>query len=311
MADIEEAQEILKAMGMPPAQHNQMAGMTLLALCGLTPDSAWPHAERRRCTVTKGIMDYLRDHYGADYAPNTRETFRRQVLHQFVQGGVAEYNPFAPDLPTNSPNAHYAVSQAALDAARRYGTEEWDSALNQFRSERGRLAERYAGVRDRAMIPVKVPGGRELQLSPGKHNEVQRAIVEEFAPRFAPGAHLLYLGDTAKKDLFVDEVRLGELGISITDHDKLPDVVVYDASRNWLFLIEAVTSHGPVSPSRMVDFENMLTDCPAGAVYVSAFPDLAEFRKHMRNIAWETEVWLCDAPDHMIHFDGERFLGPK
>lgn len=311
MADIEEAREILKALGMPPAQHNQMAGMTLLALCGLTPDAAWSDAERRRCTVTKGIMDYLNEHYGAEYAPNTRETFRRQVLHQFVQGGIAEYNPFEPDLPTNSPNAHYAVSQAALDAARCYGTDEWDSALNQFRSEQDTLAERYAGVRDRAMIPVKVSDGRELQLSPGKHNVLQRAIVEEFAPRFAPGAHLLYLGDTAKKDLLVDEVRLGKLGIPITDHDKLPDVVVYDASKNWLFLIEAVTSHGPVSPSRMVDLEKMLKECPAGGVYVSAFPDFAEFRKHMRNIAWETEVWLCDAPDHMIHFDGERFLGPK
>ena len=127
----------------------------------------------------------------------------------------------------------------------------------------------------------------------------------------APGARLLYVGDTAKKNLYVDRDGLAELGISITDHGKLPDVVFYDAERNWLFLVEAVTSHGPMSPTRIVDLENMLSECSSGAVYVSAFPDFGEFRKHMKNIAWETEVWLCDTPDHMIHYDGDRFLGPR
>ena len=171
--------------------------------------------------------------------------------------------------------------------------------------------ERYARERQRRLVPVTLPDGQEVLLSPGRHNEVQRAIVEEFAPRFAPGAHLLYLGDTEKKNLIVDSARLEDLGIPITDHDKLPDVVLYDAERQWIFLVEAVTSHGPVSPSRRIALEDMLSGCDAGAVYVTAFPDFAEFRKHMGNVAWETEVWLCDAPDHLIHYDGERFLGPS
>ena len=197
---------------MPQAQYNSMAGMTLIALCGLSPHAAWSSAERRRCTVTKGIMDYLEEHYGTNYAPNTRETFRRQVLHQFVQGGIADYNPFEPDLPTNSPKAHYAVTEFALDVVRRYGTKGWASAVDRFRREQGALVERYARDRNRSLIPVRLPDGGELRLSPGRHNEVQRAIVEEFGPRFAPGAHLLYLGDTAKKDLLVDKDRLSGLG---------------------------------------------------------------------------------------------------
>ncbi len=312
MADVEEARKILEGLGMPPAQYNRMAGMTLIALCGLTPNDAWSTAERRRCTVTKDIMDYLKEHYQTDYAPNTRETFRRQVLHQFVQGSIADYNPFEPDLPTNSPKTHYAVTEAALDVIRRYGDDEWDSAVKLFRRERGALVERYAQGRNRNMIPVTLPDGLELSLSSGRHNEVQRAVVEQFAPCFAPGSRLLYLGDTAKKYLFVDRKGLNDLSIPITEHDKLPDVVLYDANRNWLFLIEVVTSHGPVTPTRMVDLETMLRACPAGAVYVSAFPDFGEFRQHMTNIAWETEeVWLCERPDHLIHFDGERFLGPR
>ena len=311
MADVTEAQDILAAMGLPIAQQNRMAGMTLIALCGLTPDSEWAAARRRRCSVTKGIMEYLTNHYGTSYAPNTRETFRRQVLHQFVHAGVAEYNPFEPDLPTNSPRTHYAVTEAALRVVRRYGTADWQPELTRFLDQLGALVERHARNRERMMVAVRIPGGWKLRLSPGRHNEVQRAVIEEFAPRFAPGANLLYVGDTTAKALVVDQSGLAQLRIPMTDHDKLPDVVLHDTDRDWLFLVEAVTSHGPVSPSRLIDFEAMLAECPAGAVYVSAFPDFKEFRRHMGNIAWETEVWLCDEPDHLIHYDGERFLGPR
>ena len=188
---------------------------------------------------------------------------------------------------------------------------EWDAAVEKFRRERGTLVARYVRARKRTRVPIKTPDGQELQLSPGRHNAVQKAIVEEFAPRFAPGARLLYLGDTAKKDLFVARADLAALGIPITDHDKLPDVLLYDARRNWLFLVEAVTSHGPISPKRLVELEELLSACPAGPIYVSAFPDFREFRKHMNQIAWETEVWLCDTPDHLIHYNGDRFLGPR
>ncbi|WP_283240947.1 BsuBI/PstI family type II restriction endonuclease, partial [Vibrio parahaemolyticus] len=93
-------------------------------------------------------------------------------------------------------------------------------------------------------------------------------------------------------------------------HDKLPDVVVYDEKRQWLFLIEAVTSHGPVSPKRWLELEKALNGCSVGRVYVTAFPHRVEFRKNAADIAWETEVWIADNPDHMIHFNGDRFLGP-
>ena len=311
MASVEEAQEILKALGMPLAQHNQMSAMTLIALCGLSPDTPWSAAKRESHSVTKGVMDYLREHYGTNYAPNTRETFRRQVLHQFVQGSIADKNPFAPELPTNSPRTHYAITEAALEAVQLYGSKQWDSAVNKFRRNQGALIKLYERNRNHNMVPIKLPDGKELQLSPGKHNVVQKAIVEDFAERFSPGANLLYLGDTSKKDLVVDEDGLARLGIQITDHDKLPDVVLYDSKRNWMFLVEAVTSHGPMSPKRLMELEEMTKDCPCGSVYVSAFPDFSEFRKHIKDIAWETEVWLCDTPDHMIHYNGDRFIGPR
>jgi hypothetical protein len=311
LASIEEAREILETLGLPPAQSNEMSALTLISLCALGPDDAWSKAARTRCTVTKGIMDYVKEKFGKAYAPNTRETFRRQVLHQFVQGHIADYNPFEPNLATNSPRAHYAITEAALTAVKAYGSPKWREAARKFVAEHGALKVLYSPEREQQKVPIKLPDGQEIRLSPGKHNEVQKAIVEEFAPRFAPGSMLLYMGDTAKKNLVLNELALSDLGIPITEHDKLPDVVLYDRTRAWLFLVEAVTSHGPVSPKRIVELEAMLGKCKAGLVYVSAFPDMAEFKKHAKHIAWETEVWLADVPDHLIHFNGDRFFGPR
>lgn len=188
MPKIEEAQEILKALGLPQAQQNEMAALTLIALCGLKPNDVWKDAKREACTVTKSVMDFLKEHYNKPYAPNTRETFRRQVLHQFVQAQLAEYNPFDPSLPTNSPRAHYAISGAALVAIRQYGSKGWQKAVLDFVEAHGSLSEIYAKKRNVKRVPVTMPDGTTFELSPGKHNEVQKAIIEEFAPRFAQGA---------------------------------------------------------------------------------------------------------------------------
>ncbi len=311
MLEIAEDQEILAALGMPAAQRNEMAALTLLALCGLKPEDDWLSATRQSLTVTKGIMAFIRAHYGRDYAPNTRETFRRQVLHQFVQGKIADYNPDKPELPTNSPKAHYAISEAALIVIRAYGTEQWESVVRTFRETQGNLMTVYQSSRDRHTIPVHLPDGTTLTLSPGEHNELQAQVISQFAPQFAPGAVLLYLGDTADKDLYVATEQLASLGIPVTEHDKLPDIILHDTARNWLFLIEVVTSHGPMTPKRVLELNAMLHNCDAGNVFVTAFPTFSEFRKHLKAIAWETEVWIAEVPDHLIHYNGDRFLGPR
>lgn len=311
MSKIKEAQEILKALGLPLAQYNELAALTFLAICNIKKRDKWTNAIRQSLGITKGIMSFVNENYDKNYAPNTRETFRRQVLHQFVQARIVDYNPDKPNLPVNSPNAHYAVTNEVLEVAKSYKTKNWDKTVKQFIKKVGKLSEVYVKARELNLIPVKLANGEVLKLSAGKHNKVQAAIIEEFAPRFAKGGILLYLGDTAKKDLFVDKKTLKDLGIPIDQHSKLPDVVIYDSTRNWLFLIEAVTSHGPISPKRLVELEEFLRNCKVGKVYVTAFPDMAEFKRHTNNIAWETEVWLMDVPDHMIHFNGDRFIGPR
>jgi hypothetical protein len=311
MSQIEDAQQILKALGLPPAQQNEMAALTLLALCGVGPGDSWQQAQRRDLTITKGIMAFVAAAYGRQYAPNTRETFRRQVLHQFVQAHIADYNPSAPELPTNSPRAHYALTEAALVVTRAFGTSEWEAAVRRFLQGQGSLSTLYQRNRASRLIPVHMPDGLTFELSPGRHNQLQATIIDLFAPRFVPGGRLLYLGDTAKKNLYMDSARLNILGVSLSEHDKLPDVILHDEDHNWLFLIEAVTSHGPVTAKRVIELETMFAHSAAGLVFVSVFPSMMEFRKYVGTVAWDTEVWLADMPDHLIHFNGDRFLGPR
>ena len=310
MSKIDEARDILEQLGLPPAQRNDISCLTLLALTGLSESDPWRRAAKPSRSIHEMLV-FMRDTYDRDYAENTRETVRRQVIHQLEQARVVDLNPDEPDLPTNSPRTHYGLTDEALSVLRLYGTGGWESALSAFRANHGVLLELYQRRRKMREIPIRTSTGEEIRLSPGRHNRLQAQVVMDFGPRFAPGAILLYLGDAADKLLHLDRENLAELGVPITEHDKLPDVVLYDEDRNWLFLVEAVTSHGPVNPKRVAELEVTLKDCVAVRVYVSAFPDFTQFKQHVDKIAWETEVWVSEIPDHLIHFNGDKFLGPR
>jgi len=311
MSKITEAQEILKKLGMPESQQNEMSALTLLALCSVKKTTQWKDAIRQSLKVTKGVMAFMKKEYGRKYAPNTRETVRRHVLHQFVQARIADYNPDKPNLPVNSPKAHYAISHEALKVIRSYNTKEWKGLLHNFKSNIGELDKLYRKQRQKLLIPLKLKTGEVLRLSPGKHNLLQSAVIRKFLPNFSPSASVLYLGDTANKDLHVDKSQLLKLGIPITEHSKLPDIVLYDQSKQWIYLIEAVTSHGPMSPKRLFELKKLFQNCSAGLIFVTAFPSFTEFKKYTSDLTWDTEVWIEEYPEHLIHFNGDKFLGPR
>ena len=294
---------------MAPAQRGERSALTLLALAGIGRSQQWSEAERRLLR-TVDIMQYMHEEYGKRYAANSRETIRRQTLHQFVQACIAEQNPDDPHRPTNSGNNCYALTGEVLPVLRSYGSKSFADEVEGFLAQQAHLRSAYERRRASIHVPVSLPDGTAVELSPGLHNELQRLAIESFAPRFAPGAVLLYLGDTARKQIVVDERRLRALGITITEHDKLPDIILHDAERNWLFLVEAVTSHGPMTRTRYRHLTDMLASCGAAPIFVSAFATRGEFRRWVAEIAWETEVWIAAEPEHLIHFDGDKFLGP-
>ena len=303
------AHQVIIALGLPKAQQNERSALSLLALLNLTPGKSWADAENPLVGITP-IMDWAREQYGKEYAPNTRETFRRQTMHQFCDAGIALYNPDKPDRPVNSPKSVYQIEPAALALLRTFGTPAWHDSLTAYLAERETLIARYAREREQNRIPVEVAPGKKITLSPGEHSELIRAVIETFAPRFAPGSVLVYAGDTGTKWGYFDAPLLADLGVDVDSHGKMPDVVLHYTAKNWLLLIESVTSHGPVDGKRHDELAKLFAGSSAGLVYVTAFPNRAIMSRYLGEIAWETEVWVADAPSHLIHFNGERFLGP-
>lgn len=306
---LQDAQNIILAFGLPRAQQNERSALCLLALLNLTPGKSWADAQNPLIGITP-IMDWARKHYNKDYAPNTRETVRRQTMHQFVDAGIALYNPDEPLRPVNSPKAVYQIEPEAVALLRSFGTDAWHGNLTTYLSRRQSLADKYAMAREQNRIPVEIAPGKKIALSPGEHSELIRAIIEDFAPRFAPGSVLVYAGDTGEKWGYFDAPLLAELGIAVDSHGKMPDVVLHFTARNWLLLVESVTSHGPVDGKRHAELAKLFAGSKAGLVYVTAFPNRAIMGRYLGEIAWETEVWVADAPSHLIHFNGVRFLGP-
>jgi adenine-specific DNA-methyltransferase len=310
MGKIEEVQGILEILGLPAQQQNEISALTFLALAQLSEDTPWEEARTLSMRVHDILLE-IKNRYGREYAENTRETIRRQVLHQFEQAGLIFRNPDEPTLATNSPRTHYILTPDVVDLLRKYNSRQWPQSIQEFLNNQGTLLKIYQQARDQNKVPLHLADGTEYRLSPGKHNQLQVDIVQEFGPRFAPGAELLYLGDTASKDLIIEKGIFQELGVLLPKHGKLPDVVLYDVNRNRLFLFEAVTSHGPVSPKRRTELEEIFNPSPAIRIYVTAFPDLSTFKKFISMIAWETEVWIAEIPGHLIHYNGDHFLGPN
>ena len=306
---LEEAIDILKQFGMPLAQQNERTAYCLLALLNITPEKNWKHAENPLVGITP-MMTFAKDYYFKNYAPNTRETFRRFSTQQMVQAGMVLYNPDKPERPVNSPHAVYQISPEALKVIKAYKTPEFNLLLANFITSHSTLSFEYSHKREMNMVSVKIKTNHSIQISPGKHSELIRDIIEEMAPRFLPNSTLVYVGDTGDKWGYYDQELAGNLLFSVKQNGKMPDVILYVEDKQWLVLIESVTSHGPVDSKRYMELEKLFDSVSVDKVYISAFPDKKTFSRYVQDIAWETEAWIADNPTHMIHFNGDKFLGP-
>ena len=305
MKKIDEARRILKELKVPEKQQTDLCCYALLALANLGRRDCWKDAANEWIRI-HDILGFIKEKYKIVYAENSRETFRKQALHHFRNAAFIEDN----GLATNSPNYRYRLTEEMLSLLKSYKSDSWTTERDMFLRKHNSLIERYAGKREIIKIPITI-NGEKLFLSPGSHNVLQKAIVEEFASRFAAGAECLYVGDTTKKDLVINEEKLTELGIKITVHESMPDVVLFSESNQWLYFVEAVSSAGPIDPKRLLAIQEMTKAVTVGKIYVTAFQDIKTFKKFSDTLAWETEVWIAEMPDHMIHFNGDRFLGPR
>lgn len=309
MTRLDEARKILEAFGFDKARTNERAGRTLLALAQLDETSSWSDATNPMLGV-RAILDWIRERLNFEIAENTRETYRRQTLHQFRDAGFVIYNHDDPGRPTNSSANNYRLNPEALLVIKLYGTPEFDEALEEYLADAPGLLSMYQAARTLTRIPVKLPGGMELTLGGGGQNVLIKQMIDDFCAYFIPGGDVLYIGDADEKLMHFDAEKLALLGVTVDTHGKLPDLVVYQKDKNWLFLMEAASTHGPVDAKRHRELQALFASSTAGLVYVSCFPDRPTMRKFLAELAWETEAWCASDPTHMIHLNGERFLGP-
>ena len=305
MGKVEETRTFLELVGMPKAQQADICCYVLLAMADIKPDMLWSEAKNEWISI-HDIIQFANTFYGTTYAENSRETFRKQALHRFRTAALVEDNGMA----TNSPNYRYRLTKEALKILRTFQSIEWQKSLNHFLMYHEKLIDIYASKKKMTMMPVKI-NGTEFKFSSGKHNELQKAIIEEFAPRFASNSECLYVGDTVEKDLVKNVAKLTKLGFEITLHDKMPDIVLYREDNDWIYFVESVTSVGPMDSKRILEIIEMTKNVTAGKIFVTAFLDFKTYKKFSESLAWETEVWIAEMPEHMIHFNGDKFLGPR
>jgi BsuBI/PstI restriction endonuclease domain/BsuBI/PstI restriction endonuclease HTH domain len=310
---LEEAVSILVAVGLPingkTERSLERMAMAFMAVAGVTNE--WKTASDNRNLKTRDIIDFVNEHFEESMSSVSYDDIRRKDLKLLLVAGLVLNSSDKPNAATNDPKRGYSLSTDFMTLVQCYGTVSWTVNIDNFLSNQKTLDSILSRQRNLDRVAVTLPTtGIELSLSTGKHNELQKAIIEEFLPRYGHGCEVLYIGDTANKMLHIDAKKLEGLNFFELSHDELPDIIAYNHTRNWLYLIEAVHSGGTISEIRMLELKRLTQPCKAEIIYVTAFLSKSEFRKWAAEIAWETEVWIAENPDHLIHFNGNKFLGP-
>ena len=313
---VNEALKIIEAVGIPlenlTTRRKEKMAKVFLAVAGIRPSQTWSEVQSNSTghrLTSRQIIKFINEHLGENIADSSYDDIRRKDLVLLVAAEIIIKSAINPSADTNDGTRPYALGPEFAAQVKLFGTEEWSSLLTGFLEGHKTLAEQLKRQRYLSRIPVSIKEDHQLHFSSGPHNQLQKQVIEEFLPLFGHGSNVLYVGDTADKFLFIDKVQLKALNFELR-HDKLPDVVAYSPSKNWLFLVEAVHSANPISELRRHALEKAAENCTAELVYITAFPNKDTFRKHVKDIAWETEVWIADAPEHLIHFNGDKFLGP-
>lgn len=312
---INEALDILSSVGIPFSGKRERGlesmAIAFLAVAGVK--TSWKEAQgqnENRHLKTRDIIKFINEHYEENISPGSYDDIRRKHLKLLVLADLVLNSAKNPSAAANDPTRGYTLSAEFKSLVNYYGTADWQIKLKLFTKNRSSLSEILQRKRDLPKVRVTLSTGHILDFSRGGHNQLQREIIEEFLPRFGAGCTVLYVGDATDKYLLRNDDKLKELGFFELTHDSLPDIVAYNEERNWLFLIEAFFTSGPMSEMRILELKKSLKDCTADLIFVTAFTSRTDFKKNIGDIGWETEVWTADNPEHLVHFNGGKFLGP-
>lgn len=304
---------ILEDLGVPlgaTARQKERQAKALLALMGVRRIVDFPDACSldTRGLKTREIIEFMNSDLGENLSLGGYDEIRRTDLKMAHLAGIV-IQPSG--LAKNSPARTWGINPEVIEVFRSYATDEYRHRVAKFVADKGRLIDELAARRELHRVPVTLPGGKEISFAGGEHDLLLQAIIEEFLPIYGYGASVIYVADAEDRGLHYDQSLADGLQLPpIDDGGLLPDVICYSAERGWVYLIEAVHSAGPIDPGKRRQLRERFRDSRSPIVYVTAFADRSTFASFSTAIAWETEVWIASDPEHIIHFNGDRFLGP-
>lgn len=306
---------ILETFGIPvdgTARRIERMALAFLAVADIKKVEDFRQAKdlvrNKYALKTREIIEYINQHFQENISSGSYDDIRRKDLQLLLAGNIVMQS--SPTAATNDSTRGYGINPFYAKLLREYSKSNWASIAKKQLVNIDPIKGKLKRKREIEKIPVLLPSGVKLEFSLGLHNDLQKAIIEDFLPRYGYGAKVLYVGDTSNKYLYLDQITLEQLNFFEISHQELPDIIAYSEEKNWLYLIEAVHSSGAITELRLLKLQELCRECKADIIFVTAFLDKGTFRKFIADIAWETEVWIADNPDHLIHFNGDKFLGP-
>jgi len=297
---IEDVKALLRELSFPSGAISDQTALTLLALADRKPREGLlaGHSCLADGARIHDILSFVREDFGRKVAENTRESYRKTSLRPLMDAGwVVRHR-----LTTNDPNTYYRLSG---ELARLFETEAGLDRERLLKKLQLGKAEKKLRTSRKDGVAVRLPSGRQFLLGPGEHNELERDVVEILAPTLLRQPSVVYLGDTAPRAGYQDRALMRRLNLPIDIQKSVPDVILYDAEDSLLFIIEAVTSGGPIDAPRLAQLRELSSGAAKLGVrieFLTAFPTRKSFRGFVEQIAWGTTVWVSGEPSNLIHF---------
>ena len=300
--DVDEVRVLLQQLGLERKLTTEQSAICVLALSdGAEREGLLPGKTHLRDGARiHDIIEFARHECGKEVAENTRESYRKLSLKPLCDEGLV----IRHQLSTNDPKTFYRLHPEMLrlltcpaPLERRWLAQELSAQQSQGKGWRQQS--------NRSEVPVEVGQAQPFFLSPGAHSRLTAAVVELYAPVFLKRPKVVYLGDTRHKDGYQNRDLMRELNLPVQVAANLPDVILYCEANRCLVVIEVVASSGPISTARLYQLETLVEQSAALGCqlrYVTVFPSRRLFRRFVEDIAWGTQVWIADEPEHVVYF---------
>lgn len=313
---IREALFIIEQLGIPTegltGRDKEKMAMALLAAGDVKKSSDWSKIKSANDgygITTKQCIDFYNTYLDENMSKGSYDYVLRDGLNKLIIGGIVDRSK--PEANLSDSTRGYRISAEYARIICKFGQSDWEKQVEIFNKTHKTYQERINQIRDIPQITVRTVDGKEFQLKDGEHNLIQQQVITEFLPRFGYGATVLYCGDSDNKYGVINEKdKLEEIGIHDLSQGKLPDVVAYSEEKDWIYLIEAYHTSNPITPERKFELEEMVGENAEKCIFITAFQSNESYRSCTEELAWETEIWIATNPDHMIHRNGCRFMGP-